>query len=139
MPRVCLYRKTALIAVQLYKSLLDFIVALRETFDDVEETAKGFVADSEYKENTRRKQRRKTFFDEAESVVNSSEVVLLTAREQFRISSCNVVLDSLAVELRKRLEAYSKLYELFGFLTQFKSMTYEEVKKCASNLVATME
>jgi hypothetical protein len=70
-------------------------------------------------------------------VVNSSEVVSLTARQQFRISSFNVVLDSLAVELRKRLEAYSKLYELFGFLTQFKSMTYEEVKKCASNLVAT--
>jgi len=101
----------------------------------VEESAKGFVADSEYKENTRRKQRRKTFFDEADSVVNSSEVVSLTAREQFRISSFNVVLDSLAVELRKRLEAFSKLYELFGFLTQFKSMTYEEVKKCASNLV----
>jgi len=37
-----------LTAVQLFKSLLDFTVALRETFDDVEETAKGFVADSEY-------------------------------------------------------------------------------------------
>ena len=36
-----------LTAVQLYKSLLDFTVALRETFDDVEETARGFVADSE--------------------------------------------------------------------------------------------
>jgi len=48
-----------------------------------------------------------------------------------------VVLGSLAVELRKRLEAFSKLYEVFGFLTQFKSMTYEKVKKCASNLVAT--
>jgi hypothetical protein len=55
-----------LTAVQLYKSLLDFTVALRETFDDVEETAKSFVADSEYKENSRRKKRRKTFFDEAE-------------------------------------------------------------------------
>jgi len=58
-------------------------VALRDTFDDVEETAKGFVADSEYKENTRRKQQRKTFFDEADTVVNLCEVVPLTAREQF--------------------------------------------------------
>jgi len=66
-------------------------VALRETLDVVEETAKGFVADSKYKENTRRKQRRKTFIDEADSVVNSSEVVSLTARQQFRISSFNVV------------------------------------------------
>ena len=126
-----------LTAVLLYKSLLDFTVVLRETFDDTEEIAKGFVADAEYKENTRRKQRRKTFFDEADSVVNSPEAVSLTAREQFRISSFNVVLDSWAVELPKRLEAYSKLYKLVVFPAQFKSMTYEEVKKCASNLVDT--
>jgi len=56
-----------------------------------------------------RKQRRKTFFDEADSVVNSSQAASLTAREQFRISSFKVVLDSLAVELRKRLEAYLNL------------------------------
>jgi len=60
--------------------------------------------------------------------------VSLTAREHFQNSSINVVLDS-AVELRERLEAYSNLYKLFGFLTQFKSMTYDEVKKCSSNLV----
>jgi len=42
----------------------------RETFDDIEETAKEFVADAEYKENTKHKQRRKTFFDEADRLTS---------------------------------------------------------------------
>jgi len=59
-----------LTAVQLFKSLLEFTAALRETFDNIEETAKEFVADAEYKENTKHKQRRKTFFDEADRLTS---------------------------------------------------------------------
>lgn len=123
-------------AVQLYKSLVDFIVSLRETFDDVEETAKRFVTHTEYKQDTSRKRKRKNFFDDGNSI-SPTDTVQLTAREQFRISSFYVILDSLTVELRKRLEAYSNLHTLFGFLTEFRSMNDEEVKACASNLVKT--
>jgi hypothetical protein len=51
-------------AVQLYKSLVDFTVSLRETFDDVEATAKRFVTHrpTEYKQDTSRKRKRKQFF-----------------------------------------------------------------------------
>jgi len=31
----------------IFSSFLDFTVVRRETFDDIEETAKGFVADAE--------------------------------------------------------------------------------------------
>jgi hypothetical protein len=125
-------------AVQLYKSLVDFTVSLRETFDDVEATAKRFVTHTEYKQDTSRKRKRKQFFGVNDgNGISPTDTVQLTAREQFRISSFNVILDSLTVELRKRLEAYSKLHTLFGFLTEFRSMNDEDVKACASNLVKT--
>jgi hypothetical protein len=125
-------------ATSMYKSLVDFTVSLRETFDDVEATAKRFVTHTEYKQDTSRKRKRKQFFGVNDgNGISPTDTVQLTAREQFRISSFNVILDSLTVELRKRLEAYSKLHTLFGFLTEFRSMNDEDVKACASNLVKT--
>jgi len=61
----------------------------------------------------------------------------VTLSHKFRISTFNVLFDSLAVELNKRMEAYSSVHELFSFLMQFRSMTHDDVKKCAFKLVTT--
>jgi len=61
----------------------------------------------------------------------------VTLSHEFGISTFNVLFDSLAVELNKRMEAYSSVHVMFGFLTQFRSMTHDDVKKCASKLVTT--
>ena len=46
-------------------------------------------------------------------------------------------MDSLMAELRKRLTAYSELHELFGFITQFTSLSADELRARAANLVAS--
>ena len=39
------------------------------------------------------------------------------------------------MELRKRMSAYSAVHKLFGFLTEFESLTPEDLRKHAAHLV----
>ena len=39
--------------------------------------------------------------------------------------------------MRKRLAAYSNLHEVFGFITDFKSLPTDELRARATNLVAS--
>jgi hypothetical protein len=45
------------------------------------------------------------------------------------------MVDCLIVELRKRLNAYSGLHKRFGFMTEFESLTLDDLQKCATHLV----
>ena len=105
---------------------------MRETFDDIENKAKGYVDNHQYKEVERRVVKRKRFFDEgiAPDTVHSP-------RDKFKIETFNSILDCLLAELRKRMTAYSDLHELFGFMTNFASLSTDELRGRAAKLVAS--
>jgi len=104
----------------------------RDTFDDIEENGKSYVATNEYKDANTRKKRRKQFHDESTTPDASVE---LSARDNFRIHTFYSIVDCLTVELRRRLSGYSGLHKLLGILTEFQSLTLDDLRKCATHLV----
>ncbi|KAH3703491.1 hypothetical protein DPMN_078528 [Dreissena polymorpha] len=46
-----------------------------------------------------------------------------------------IIVDCLIVELPKRLSACSGLDKLFGFMTEFESLTLGDLRECATHLV----
>ena len=77
--------------VKLYNSLISFLLDTRDTFDDIEEKAKAFVAINEYKDANKRKKRRKQFLDECTTPDANLE---LSARDNFRIHTFySIVID----------------------------------------------
>lgn len=90
------------------------------------------VAANEYKDANTRKKRRKQFHDESTTPDANLE---LSAREILRIHTFYSIVDCLTVELRRQLSAYSGLQKLFGLLTEFQSLTLDDLRKCATNLV----
>lgn len=119
-------------AVKLYQSLIRFVQEMRGTFDDIENKAKEYVDidNHQYKEVKRRLIKRKRFFDES----NAADTVH-SPRDNFKIETFNCIMDCLIAELRKRLTAYSGLHKLFGFITEFASLSVDELRARASNLV----
>jgi hypothetical protein len=61
----------------------------------------------------------------------------LSARDKFQIHTFYSIVDCLTVELRKRLSACSGLHKLFGFITEFESLILDDLRKCATHLVAS--
>ena len=51
-------------AVKLYQSLITFLEQMRETFDELEKMAHGYVDNHQFKEVDSRIRKRKRFFDE---------------------------------------------------------------------------
>jgi hypothetical protein len=122
--------------VKLYESLIYFVSERRNTFDELEKTAKTYVDNSDYKELGSRIKRRKRFFEESSNSTPDTDTEL-SPRDGFRIDTFNRILDCLTVELQKRLSSYSELNKVFGFLTDFRTLTQFEVRKCAANLAAS--
>ena len=66
--------------------------------------------------------KRKRFFDETDS-----DETDLSPRKKFRVNTYNSVLDCLSNELHKRACAYDEITKMFGFLSDFESMSLEEL------------
>lgn len=96
--------------VPLYNSLIQFINTVRENLNEYEEEAKILVDGETYSV-----QRKKNISRRLDS--NCETECHLSPKEAFRINCHNVICDSLIVQLRKRMEAYSNLEQKFGFLS----------------------
>ena len=114
----------------LYESLLQFVSSLRndEAFENFEEKAKLLVKDHSYCADHQRSRKRKQFFEEADTEAE------LPPRNNFKTATYLSILDSLATELRKRKEVYSKLQEKFGFLFSITTLSDSELREAAMNL-----
>ena len=71
-------------------------------------------------DTTKRMKKRKRFFDETDS-----DETDLSPRKKFRVNTYNSVLDCLSNELHKRACAYDEITKMFGFLSEFESMSLE--------------
>ena len=53
--------------------------------------------------------------------------LILASRKKFRVNTCNIVLDCLSNKLHKRTCVYDEITKMFGLLSDFESMSLEEL------------
>lgn len=109
-------------AVDLLKSLTDFLTSQRNQFDKYDEKAHEKV-EAQYSDDFKRLRKRKQHHADGDT-----EEVVLRGKEKFRIETYLPILDRLSAELNRRAEAYDKLQSLFGFLVEFPSKTDDELR-----------
>ena len=118
-------------AVDLVRSLRNYVAGLRDEFDSFESLAKNMspTVSEEYKVDTQRKRKRKRQVDES-----SEPECELSGREHFCTSVFIVVIDRLVSELDRRYQSYNALYENFGFLNRFSSLSPQDLRSAAMSL-----
>ncbi|GFQ98697.1 uncharacterized protein TNCT_470091 [Trichonephila clavata] len=115
-------------AVDLLKSLLDFLISQRELFDDYE-TKANEKTDTQYSDENQRVRKRKRHHDDG-----PAKEVVLRGKEKLKVDTYLPVLDMLCTELSRRLEAYREINDLFGFLTDFSTKSDAEIRQACTNL-----
>lgn len=113
-------------AVTLLGSLLQLLTSQREMFDEYERRADQKF-ECNYTDETKRLRMRKTYSDDGEA-----QHIVLRGKDKFKVETFLPILDKLFMELSRRMDAYRKISELFGFLLEFPSMTEIEVKEAAA-------
>ncbi|KAL4706096.1 hypothetical protein ACJJTC_017876 [Scirpophaga incertulas] len=113
-------------AVDLLKSLLDFLISQRDLFDDYE-TKANEKTDTQYSDENQRERKRKRHHDDG-----SAEEVVLRGQEKLKVDTYLPVLDMLFTELSRRLEAYREINDLFGFLTDFSTKSDAEIRQACT-------
>jgi hypothetical protein len=98
-------------SLSLLQSLREFVGMLRDLkkFDEFVELGKKLSGTIQFTEK-RTKYYRRAADDQ------SAEGVTMSWSEEFRISTFLVIIDSLLLDLNKRIKAYSKVDDLFSFL-----------------------
>ena len=90
--------------------------------DEIEDQARTFP-EPVYTETTKRTKRRNKFFDELVETETH-----LDPRQQFKVDNFYTILDCLRNELEHRVNAYSEIKKLFSVLTEYDSMSYNDLK-----------
>lgn len=121
-------------AIGLLKSLAQFISDCREKFDIYEQKASDRCGNSSYKyeSETRRIPKRKKHVSEGSA---SDAMESMTGKQKFKVNTFNVIIDQLNSALKKRIEAYSTMQQRFGVLTEFESMSDDDIVAAIERLV----
>ena len=124
------------VVVDLYESLIEFLSFMKYDFVDYEKKATDIIGNNVYRKDIRRQRRRKAFFDEgdAEDVREAR-----TGSEDFKIEFFNEIISALVSQLEKRLKAYKKLDNLFGFLTKVHKIESKDIDKNCKKLLKKYE
>lgn len=102
----------------LYHSLSDHLVEMRNQFEKFEGEARKIFPNGEYKE-TRRRTRKKQVND------GNAEEVDLNPRDKFRIETFNVIIDTLNAQMQRRGEVYYEVSQKFSFLADLNKSCSE--------------
>ncbi|GFQ92688.1 uncharacterized protein TNCT_548161 [Trichonephila clavata] len=103
-------------------NLLDFSNLQREMFYEFERKENEEI-DSQYTEECKRMRIRKRHYDDGDA-----KNVVFQGNEKLKIETYRFILDNLYEELSRRLEAYCKIFFLFGFLVDFPLRKDSEIK-----------
>ncbi|KAL1447997.1 hypothetical protein WDU94_012375 [Cyamophila willieti] len=114
--------------INYYESLCDYIQELRNNFHELENLAKS-KCEREYSADSRRKRKIPTQFVE---YGESNSAVTFTGSENFRVSTFNVILDTLLSELKRRVDKYSDFHNMVGFFEILRTLEPSEISKKAS-------
>ena len=124
-------------ACSLYESLIKFVEEKRESYDDIEKEAMALSESSMYAEELKRPRKRNRRYDDASgSTQKDAFVDSMTTRERFRTSVFLVAVDRLLSALTKRLNAYSSMSQRFGFLRSLPSLSPQDLRQNANQLVS---
>ncbi|XP_053568207.1 zinc finger MYM-type protein 1-like [Bombina bombina] len=116
--------------VQMYSSLAELIRKLRDNFEHYEQLSKAMCEIEEYQHDIKRKKKHNPRFDE-----RKESYVIETGKDFFRINTFNVLMDEILVELGRRSESYTALFDCFSFLEKVHNLTLPEISTSAANLL----
>ena len=118
-------------AVDLVRSLREYVAGLRDQFDTFETAARNMspTMSHEYKADTQRKKKRKRQADES-----SEPECELSGRRRFHTSVYICVIDRLVSELDRRYQSYNDVYENFGFLNGLHLISPQDLRSAALSL-----
>ena len=109
---------------------------MRPTFSDIEAKAKILTDCQEYQQQTSRRRKRNTKYDDFSGSTTLNEVVEnQTPKHKFESQLFIVIIDNVLYALAKRMESYHRVTGVFGILRQLKSITAEEILKRTQNIV----
>uniref|UniRef100_A0A0B7BVG9 DUF4371 domain-containing protein n=1 Tax=Arion vulgaris TaxID=1028688 RepID=A0A0B7BVG9_9EUPU len=101
----------------LYESLHGYVQAMRPTFSDIEAKAKILTDCQEYQQQTSRRRKRNTKYDDFSGSTTLDEVVEnQTPKQKFESQVFIVIIDNVLSALAKRMEAYHRVTGVFGIL-----------------------
>ena len=109
-------------AVNMLKSLSDFLTSQRDLFDEYEEKANEKVKAQYFDDCNRLRKRKRHHAD------GDAEEVALLGKDKFRIETYLLILDGLSAELNRRMQAYDKIQSLLEFLVEFPSKTNDKLR-----------
>ena len=109
-------------AVNMLKSLSDFLTSQRDLFDEYKEKANEKVK-TQYFDNCNRLRKRKRHHADGDA-----EEVVLLGKGKFRIEIYLPTLDRLSAKLNRCMQVYDKIHSLFGFLVEFPSETNDKLR-----------
>jgi len=121
-------------AVSLMKSLDQFVTECREKFDSYDVKAYDRCGNKSYKfeSESRRAPKRKRHFSEGSAVDALQE---MAGVNKFKVSTFYVIIDQLNNALKQRIKSYSFVQQGFGVVTEFYSMSDEDIKIASERLV----
>lgn len=120
--------------VTLLHSLKSFVLEVRNSFTEIERESSLMMEEKDivYKQNIRRKVKKKIFHDE----IRSNETCL-NGRQKFITSTYNVICDKLCAEIDKRIESYIQINEMFGLFIDPKNSSEDAINRMIENLITT--
>jgi len=125
-------------AVDLLRSLKDFIAAQRSGFNTYEQQARSYLnnLDEEplYRSEMGRTRKRKKFADEED--MSDTDEPDLVGSDKFRVDTYYVIVDKLTTCLEDRMNAYSAIYDTFGFLFELEELDNNVIQAQANQLVS---
>lgn len=118
-------------AVDLVRSLRDYVTGLRDEFDIFEAQARAMspTVSATYKQDTQRQRKRKTQVGES-----ATHEAHLSGKEKFSSGVFLVVMDRLLAELDRRFKSYNDLNVSFGFLNNISTLSAEHLREKAADL-----
>lgn len=120
------------VAVDLIKSLIDYVTGLREEFDVFEQRGRLLAVNSDYKEQSGRRRFRSTAITQYEG---RAEETNMSPRDKFRVNVFLRIIDTISAALQKRLAAYSVVCAKFGFLHNLTDVSDAELRTASDSLV----
>ena len=116
------------------KSLDQFVTECREKFDsyDVKAYERSGSKSDKFESESRRAPKRKKHFSEGSAVDSLQEI---SGVNKFKVSIFYVIIDQLNNDLKQRIKSYSFVQMRFGVLTEFDSMSDEDIKNAMERLI----
>ncbi|XP_065654762.1 uncharacterized protein LOC136081378 [Hydra vulgaris] len=111
-------------AIGLLKSLHIFLDECREKFDDYNQKAVDRCGNSTYKSENRRQPKRKRQINDGDA---ADAMEGMSSQQNFKVNTFYAIIDQLKNALKKRIKAYSIVLQRFGVLTEYDSMTDEDI------------